>query len=97
MGWITFVWIGFGFWFASRFISVLSRGNARNYELRRLEVEARGLSSEVEDALRADIDDLREELAEVHERLDFTERVLAQRREAAALPEPMATPTPPTD
>ena len=97
MSWITFVWVGFAFWCASRFISALSGANARNHELRRLEIESRGLPSEVEDTFRTEIDDLREELAEVHERLDFTERVLAQNRAAAALPEPIATPTPPTD
>lgn len=36
--------------------------------------------------LRADVDQLRQELGEVHERLDFTERLLAQRREQDRLP-----------
>ena len=38
------------------------------------------------DQMRTDMEDLRRELAEVHERLDFTERLLAQRREQERLP-----------
>lgn len=38
------------------------------------------------DHLRSDVDQLRQELGEVHERLDFTERLLAQRREQDRLP-----------
>lgn len=39
------------------------------------------------EALRAEVAALRQEMAEVHERLDFTERMLAQHREAPRLPE----------
>lgn len=38
------------------------------------------------DAVRGDMDQLRHELAEVQERLDFAERLLAQRREQEQLP-----------
>lgn len=40
------------------------------------------------DQLRGEIDDLRGQLAEVQERLDFTERMLAQTRDAARLAQP---------
>lgn len=40
------------------------------------------------DQLRGEIDDLRSQLAEVQERLDFTERMLAQTRDAARLAQP---------
>ncbi len=36
--------------------------------------------------LREEVDDLRRQLAEVHERLDFAERMLARSREAERLP-----------
>jgi hypothetical protein len=39
------------------------------------------------DQVRTDMDQLRHELAEVQERLDFAERLLAQRREQGKLPE----------
>ena len=38
------------------------------------------------DGLRGEMDQMRHELAEVQERLDFTERLLAQRREQEKLP-----------
>lgn len=38
------------------------------------------------DQMRLDVEQVRHELAEVQERLDFTERLLAQRREADRLP-----------
>lgn len=34
----------------------------------------------------AEIDDLRAQVAELHERVDFTERLLAERRESPPLP-----------
>ena len=40
------------------------------------------------DQLRGEIDDLRGQLAEVQERLDFTERMLAQTRDPARLAQP---------
>jgi predicted nuclease with TOPRIM domain len=39
------------------------------------------------EALRGEVSELRHELAEVHERLDFTERMLARQQEAPRLPE----------
>jgi hypothetical protein len=38
------------------------------------------------DSFRGDVDQLRQELAEAQERLDFTERLLAQRRDQEKLP-----------
>ena len=35
----------------------------------------------------AELDDIRADLAELHERIDFTERMLAQREEQGRLPE----------
>jgi F0F1-type ATP synthase membrane subunit b/b' len=47
----------------------------------------RGRATPVEDpALAAEVDHLRGRLAEVEERLDFAERLLAQAREADQLP-----------
>ena len=39
------------------------------------------------DQLRGEMDQVRQELAEVQERLDFTERLLAQRRDQERLPD----------
>lgn len=44
-----------------------------------------GSSAEVEQ-LRSEVDELRGQLAEVHERLDFAERMLAKSREPERLP-----------
>jgi hypothetical protein len=55
------------------------------YKLKKTELEMRGSDAElgpVVDALRDDVDDTRAQLAEVQERLDFTERVLAAGRES---------------
>lgn len=38
------------------------------------------------EALRAEVDDLRGQFAEMQERIDFTERLLAQQRDAGHLP-----------
>lgn len=38
------------------------------------------------DELRGEVDALRQELAEVHERLDFTERLLARHADGGRLP-----------
>jgi hypothetical protein len=54
----------------------------------RLKLEGGGSSREVE-ALRGDMDDMRRELGEVQERLDFAERLLARpegRDRVAAIP-----------
>ncbi len=42
------------------------------------------------DTLRLEVDELRGQLSEAHERIDFAERLLARRDEPAALPEPRA-------
>jgi hypothetical protein len=41
-------------------------------------MEGHGGSREELDSLRGEMDDLRRELSEVHERLDFAERLLAR-------------------
>ena len=45
-----------------------------------------GDNQEELDELRSDLDNVRGELAEVQERLDFTERLLTQSREREGLP-----------
>ena len=50
-------------------------------------IEAKGAPGEVA-ALRADVEELRHQLADVHERLDFAERLLAKTREADRLAPP---------
>ncbi len=53
------------------------------FKLKKKELEVRGSDPElgpVVDALRDDLDDTRAQLAEVQERLDFTERVLTAGR-----------------
>ncbi len=45
-----------------------------------------GESSVETEALHADVDELRGRLAEVEERLDFTERMLAQQKNATRIP-----------
>ena len=47
----------------------------------------RQLREEV-DGLRLEMDELRGQLSDAHERLDFAERLLARRDEPASLPEP---------
>ena len=42
--------------------------------------------------LDREVQELRAELGEVHERLDFTERMLSQQREAGRLPPPGTSP-----
>ena len=48
--------------------------------------EAGGGASVDVEQLRSEVDELRGQLAEVRERLDFTERMLARSREAERLP-----------
>ena len=56
-----------------------------------LEAAKKGIPLREVDDLRADVEDLQRQLADVQERLDFAERVLARREErAAALPKPGA-------
>jgi hypothetical protein len=50
-------------------------------------IEAKAAPAEVAD-LRADVEELRHQLADVHERLDFAERLLAKTREAERLAPP---------
>jgi hypothetical protein len=40
------------------------------------------------DSLRLEVDELRGQLAEAHERIDFAERMLARRDEPNSLPQP---------
>lgn len=48
--------------------------------------EAGGGSTAEVEQLRSEVDELRGQLSEMHERLDFTERMLAKTREAERLP-----------
>ncbi len=62
-------------------------GFQRVLRLRIEEARARGAGTAELEALRADVAELRAELGEVHERLDFTERVLIQHRDRQRLPD----------
>jgi hypothetical protein len=50
-------------------------------------IEAKAAPAEVAE-LRADVEELRHQLADVHERLDFAERLLAKTRESERLAPP---------
>lgn len=47
----------------------------------------RGVTHVPDPELLADVEALRQEVAELHERVDFTERLLAQRPDAMRLPD----------
>jgi NAD(P)H-dependent flavin oxidoreductase YrpB (nitropropane dioxygenase family) len=72
-------------------VAVVSHGMQKVAKLRLEEARLRtgslgpGGSAEI-DALRADVADLRQDLQEVEERLDFAERALVQSREPGRLP-----------
>ena len=56
-----------------------------HFRLKKKELDTRGCSAELGaevDALRNDVDDTRAQLAEMQERLEFTERLLAAGRES---------------
>jgi uncharacterized protein YlxW (UPF0749 family) len=56
-----------------------------HFRLKKKELDTRGSSAELGaevDALRNDVDDTRAQLAEMQERLEFTERLLAAGRES---------------
>ncbi len=62
-------------------------GLRRVQELRLEELRLRhGADDGTVEALRGEVDELRRELVEVHERLDFTERLLARNATADRLP-----------
>ncbi len=48
--------------------------------------EGGGVHAEELDELRSELDQVRAELGEMHERLDFTERLLTQSRDREGLP-----------
>ncbi|MEO8139967.1 MAG: hypothetical protein ABI742_09985 [Gemmatimonadota bacterium] len=72
-------------------IAVLFKGLQRLADTRleeaRLHAGSGGSGEELA-GLRAEVEDLRRELSEVQERVDFTERVLSQPRDANRLPGP---------
>ena len=71
-------------------IMAVSRSPIGRAYARRLEGQGNSdLEGQVQE-LRQDLDTVRRELAETQERLDFTERALAQVREAQRLPRPPA-------
>lgn len=61
-------------------LAIFFNGLQKTMRLRIEEVQARAAATSPRDlqALIDDVDGLRQELAEVHERLDFTERMLAR-------------------
>lgn len=62
----------------AQWISGWNHNEARWMELK---AAMKGVPSAEVDQLRAEVDDLHRQLGEVHERLDFAERLLAQRRD----------------
>lgn len=70
--------------------AIVMGGLQKIWRLRIEEARARagalGRSAEEVESLRADVADLREELTDVQERLDFTERMLARSREREGPP-----------
>jgi hypothetical protein len=69
-------------------IAIFFNGLAKVMKLRGPEMgNAPRLQAQVDD-LRDNLEQLRRELAETNERLDFTERLLARERERDRLPEP---------
>ena len=69
-------------------VAIIVAGVNKQAKLRLEETQLRmsGIDTEELDELRADLDQVRAELGEVHERLDFTERLLAQTRDREQLP-----------
>ncbi len=63
----------------AQWISGWSHNEAKWMELK---AAGRGMPPAEVEQLRATVDDLQRQLAEVHERLDFTERILAKGRGA---------------
>ena len=53
--------------------------------------------ADIESEVYQELDDLRAEVAELHERMDFAERLLADKREQAQLEEATPAPTEVTD
>lgn len=62
----------------AQWISGWSHNEARWMELK---AAMKGVPTADVEQLRAEVDELHRQLAEVHERLDFAERLLAQRRD----------------
>ncbi len=69
-------------------VVIIVAGFNKQAKLRLEETKLRmsGIDTEELDELRADLDQMRAELGDVHERLDFTERLLAQTRDREQLP-----------
>jgi hypothetical protein len=73
-------------------VAIVVNGMQKVWKLRLEEARIRagaleaGGSAEV-DALRTEVSELRQELLDVQERLDFTERALVQTRDAGRLPD----------
>ena len=64
-------------------VAVVMKGMQRNAELRIRELEVRNGGTSEGDSQA--IEEIRHELAEIQERLDFTERMLAQKKEGERL------------
>lgn len=77
--------------FAIPLVAVVSHGVQKVFRLRLEEARTRGGGLDASttnelSALRADVSQMRDELDELQERMDFTERALAQSRERMRLP-----------
>ncbi|HXW97616.1 MAG TPA: hypothetical protein VEI47_08530 [Gemmatimonadales bacterium] len=70
--------------------AIVMSGLSKIWKMRLEEARLRAGQSMVGDGefeqLRAEVDQLKTELAEVHERLDFTERILAKNADRERLP-----------
>lgn len=74
-------------------LGIALHGLQKYWQLRieeaRIRAGASGAGAEAElGQLRTELDQVRQELAELHERLDFTEPLLARNPERARLPDP---------
>ncbi len=70
-------------------VAIIVGGLNKRARLRLEETQLRmsgGFDAEELDELRSDLDQVKAELVEVHERLDFTERLLTQSRDREGLP-----------
>lgn len=74
---------GLGLWYLYDLILIAAGGfkDADGKVLRRWDFEATGFEEDAEGALYDEVAQLRQEVAELHERVDFTERLLARTQE----------------
>lgn len=81
---------GLGLWYLYDLILIAAGGfkDAEEKTLRRWDFESTGFEDDPESALYDEVAQLRHEVAELHERVDFAERLLAEARERQGLGAP---------